>query len=252
MDEDRFQVVSPLTHPNYRDLVRGMTKAVWPEFMRHEPVANALWHELLDSFPGYQLALYDRARERTTGMANSFPFRWDRPLDELPDEGWDWAFAEAVRQVKQEIPPNAHCAIQIVLHPDYRGKGLSGPMIAAVRSVTQSNGLARLMIPLRPSEKSSYPLVSLEDYIKWTNEDGLPLDAWLRAHVRLGAKIVKVCQRSKIIHGTCPEWQSWTGLRFPQSGSYYIPGALNPIEMDLEIDEGVYVEPNVWIVHEVR
>jgi hypothetical protein len=40
-------------------------------------------------------------------------------------------------------------------------------------------------------------------------------------------------------------------MKFPQSGKYVVTGALNPIEMSLERDEGVYVEPNVWIVHEV-
>jgi hypothetical protein len=41
-------------------------------------------------------------------------------------------------------------------------------------------------------------------------------------------------------------------MNFPQSGEYIIPGALSPIEVNVETDEGVYVEPNVWIVHEVR
>jgi hypothetical protein len=30
-----------------------------------------------------------------------------------------------------------------------------------------------------------------------------------------------------------------------------VTGALNPIEINVEKDEGVYIEPNVWIVHEV-
>jgi len=38
-------------------------------------------------------------------------------------------------------------------------------------------------------------------------------------------------------------------MKFPQSGLYNIPGALNPISMDIEKDEGIYVEPNVWLLH---
>ena len=30
-----------------------------------------------------------------------------------------------------------------------------------------------------------------------------------------------------------------------------VPGALNPIYMNLDKDEGTYIEPNVWIVHEI-
>ena len=39
-------------------------------------------------------------------------------------------------------------------------------------------------------------------------------------------------------------------MQFPQNGRYIIEGALNPIEIKLEQDEGIYIEPNVWIVHE--
>jgi GNAT superfamily N-acetyltransferase len=136
-----------------------------------------------------------------------------------------------------------------VVRPDYRGQGLSTPMVQAAREVTRGQGLPALIIPLRPSEKSKYPLTSLDDYITWTSEDGLPLDAWLRVHVKLGARIIKVCHTSKTIRGTPVEWEKWTGMKFPQSGSYTIPGALAPLEMDLDANDGKYIEPNVWIVH---
>jgi GNAT superfamily N-acetyltransferase len=250
MDKDRFQVITP-ADPDYRNLVRGLTKEVWPEFMLHDEVANELWHELLDRFTEYQLALYDTQKRRVAGMGNSFPLRWEGPLEHLPEEGWDWAFQEAVKNHQKGLVPNLHCAIQIILRRDYQGQGLSNSMVNAVRAVTKAQGLQALIIPLRPSEKHKYPLISLDDYITWTNERDQPLDLWLRVHVRLGAKIIKVCHHSKTIRGTRPEWETWTGMKFPQSGEYIIPGALNPIEINIEKDEGLYIEPNVWIVHEV-
>ena len=51
------------------------------------------------------------------------------------------------------------------------------------------------------------------------------------------------------IRGTRAEWEKWTGLVFPQSGQYVVPGALIPITMDIEKDEGNYIEPNVWMQH---
>jgi len=252
MKQDRFRVITPTGDIDYRNLVRGLTKIVWPEFMLHDQVANELWHELLDRFADYQLALYDTQNNRVAAMGNSFPMRWDDTLENLPETGWDWAFAEAVRNHREGISPNVHCAIQIIIHPDYQGQRLSAPIIESVRAVTASNRLPALIIPLRPSEKSKYPLISLYDYLTWTNEAGLPFDPWLRAHARLGARIVKACHESKIIRGTRVEWEAWTQMKFPQSGRYVIPGALVPIEMNVEKDEGVYVEPNVWIVHEVK
>jgi GNAT superfamily N-acetyltransferase len=248
---DRFTVITSLTNKNYRDLVRGMTRAAWPEFMLHEPVANQLWHELLDRFPEYQLALYDRDENRVAAMGNSFPLRWEGALDELPEDGWDWAFKEAVSHHKRGVVPDHHCAIQVVIHPDYRSQGLSVPVLEAVSALTETKGHKALIIPVRPSEKSRYPLASLDEYITWQTDDGLPFDAWLRVHVRLGGKIIKVCHHSKKVRGTMTEWEKWTGLKFPQSGPYVIPGALNPIDMDIENDEGIYIEPNVWMVHEV-
>lgn len=252
MDKARFQIITPASHSDYRDLVRGMTKAAWPEFMLHDEVAGKHWHELLDSFSEYQLALYDGQNNRAAAMANSFPLRWDAPLEDLPEGGWDWAFAQAVRDHKQGVSPNYHCAIQVVILPDYQGQGLSRQIIEAVRVVTKTEGFGALIIPARPNEKSKYPLISIDDYIKWTTEAGLLFDPWLRVHVRAGGSIIKTCHESKIIHGTRAEWEAWTGIKFPQSGEYVIPGALVPMEMNIEKDKGVYVEPNVWLLHEIR
>ena len=249
MDTDRFQVITPLTRADYRDLVRGLTKSAWPEFMLHDQVAGELWHELLDRFPEYQLALYDTENKRVAAMGNSFPLRWDDSLADLPEGGWDWAFVEAVDGHKKGVSPNIHCAIQVVIHPDFRGQGLSAPMINAVRAVSKAKGFQALIIPVRPSEKSKYPLTIMDDYITWRNQDDLPFDPWLRVHARVGGKIIKACHESKTVRGTCAEWEEWTRMKFPQSGLYIIPGALVSIEMDVEKDEGVYIEPNVWMVH---
>lgn len=251
MDGNRFQIMTPLTDAGYRNHVRGMNKAAWPEFMLHETVANELWHELLDRFPAYQFALFDTEQKRAAAMSNSFPLRWDGSLEDLPEEGWDWAFQQAVHDHRSGVSPNLHCAIQVIIHPEYRHHGLSTHMVEAVHAFTLAKGLQALIIPVRPSEKSKYPLTSLDDYITWKTNEGLPFDAWLRVHVRLGGKIIKVCHTSKCVTGRRAEWEAWTGLQFPQSGSYLIPYALNPIEMNVDNDEGGYTEPNVWIVHPV-
>jgi hypothetical protein len=45
------------------------------------------------------------------------------------------------------------------------------------------------------------------------------------------------------------EWEEWTEMRFPESGTYIVPGALTTVE--IENDFGRYVEPNVWMLHKV-
>lgn len=38
-------------------------------------------------------------------------------------------------------------------------------------------------------------------------------------------------------------------MHFPESGEYVVPGALEPVKVDVGADEVVYVEPNVWMHH---
>ena len=76
-------------------------------------------------------------------------------------------------------------------------------------------------------------------------------DPWLRLHERLGAKLLRVAPASMTVEGTVAEWEEWAGMAFPESGDYPVPGALVPVEIDRERDRGVYVEPNVWMLHSV-
>jgi GNAT superfamily N-acetyltransferase len=251
MNPNRFQLIMPDDLPDYRDRAGDLAEASWPEFMLHDPIADENWHELFDRFREYQFALLDTETDRMAAMGNSLPFHWDQPLEDLPEGGWDWVFLEAIENHKQGVEPNIQSAIQINIHPDYRSQGLSMRMVQAMRAIGQSKGFRYLVAPVRPNQKSQYPLISIDDYIQWTDEEGLPFDAWLRVHARAGARIIKPCHQAMIIPGTQAEWEEWTHLKFPQSGTYYIPGALNPMEMDTEKDEGIYVEPNVWMVHEI-
>lgn len=251
MNTGRFQVITPATREDYRDLVRGLTKAAWPEFMLHDAVAAENWHELLDRFAEYQVALYDIENKRVAAMGNSFPLRWEDSLQNLPEGGWDWAFVEAISQHKQGLTPNLQCAIQVAIREEYQGQGLSTKPLHALHEIGKSKGFRHLIVPVRPNEKSKYPLISIDDYMTWKTDEGLPFDAWLRVHARLGGEIVKACHESKVIRGTRAEWEEWTNLKFPQSGQYIIPGALNPIEVNVETDGGIYVEPNVWMAHRI-
>lgn len=252
MDNSRFKIISPNDLEDYHQRAGEITDASWPEFMLHDPIANESWHELFDRFDEYQFALLDTETDRMAAMANSLPFYWDRPLEELPEGGWDWVFIKAVDDHKNGVMPNIQSAIQIAIHPEYQRQGLSAMMVQAMRAIAKTKGFQNLVAPVRPNQKSKYPLTSIDDYIQWTNAEDLPFDSWLRVHARAGAKIIKPCHEAMSIRGSRAEWQAWTGLKFPQSGPYVIPGALNPINMIIENDEGIYIEPNVWMVHQLN
>ena len=142
-------------------------------------------------------------------------------------------------------------AIAITIGVDQRGKGLSRTMLDGMRKAVAARGLTDLVAPVRPSQKHVYPLTPMERYVEWRRDDGKLHDAWLRTHEQAGAELIGVAPTSMRISGSVSDWESWTGMRFPDSGSYVVPGALVPVEIDRERDEGVYVEPNVWMHHKV-
>ena len=222
----------------------GFLRYAWPAFMLESPISNERWHLLYERFPRFQFWMVDEATDEILAEGNSLPARLD--LDELPDSGWEYVMEHATAGDEE---PTLVSAIQVLVDRDRHGRGLSALMLAEMRRLAARARFADLVAPVRPSTKSTYPLTSMERYVGWTTVDGLPFDPWLRVHARAGARIVKVCPESMIIPGSLADWEEWTGMTFPESGCYVVPGALQPVEIDVEADRGVYVEPNVWMHH---
>ena len=220
---------------------------MWPEFMYHDPVADRLFGRVVAEHAEFFFYAWDDEREEVVGGGHAIPAAWDGERASLPDGGID-AVIEA-RFAEESAAPNVLCALQILIAPECRGQALSARMIQRMAEIGRSHGLDTLIAPVRPTLKHLYPLTPIERYIEWRRPAGLLFDPWLRTHERLGAEIAGVASESLRIPGTVAEWVEWTGLAFPDSGSYVVPGALVPVEIDRERDEGVYVEPNVWMVH---
>jgi len=222
----------------------------WPEFMFHDPQANELWHYLQEEFAEYQFVLRDDAG-KTIAVGHTLPFRWEGTLEELPETGWDGVFRKSVDDLQAGRVPNMLTAIEATVMPAHRGEGISKLVIGEMRSIAKVRGFKTLVAPVRPSLKASYPTTPIERYVAWKEQDGLPFDPWLRTHTRLGAKVVKIAHESMRIPGKVADWEKWTAMRFPENGEYIVPGALVPVRIDRERDEGLYVEPNVWMAHGV-
>jgi hypothetical protein len=43
------------------------------------------------------------------------------------------------------------------------------------------------------------------------------------------------------------DWQTWTGMTFPEDGTYVVPAMLSVLEVRDGL--GLHVEPNVWVRH---
>ena len=232
------------------DLLDEMNRiggAAWPEFMLHDPVALNHWMEMVDVFRQYQLMILQEAE--ILAIVNTVPFEFSGNLDTLPDEGVDWGVKKAISDYRAGIKPNLLLGVQVVVAQQHFGKGLSTVATEQMLRLAEDNDLDAVVVPLRPSNKHEHPHVAMDEYLHWKNEAGLPFDNWLRVHQRMGGEILGVCPKSMLIPGTVQEWETWTGQSFPESGEYLVPGALNPVLIDLETDSGTYVEPNIWIAH---
>ena len=223
--------------------------AAWPEFMLHDPVAIKNWYRLIDVFDDCQLTILDGGD--IAAVANAVPLSFDAAFEDLPDRGVEWGVEKSLADHAGGVPPNTLMGVQVVVAGTYTGRGLSAIATGEMLALARRKKLASVIVPVRPNQKARFPLIPMEDYIAWRTEDGLPYDGWLRVHARAGGRIIRICPDSMRIPGSVAEWSEWTGLEFPGSGRYIIPGALTPVEIDIERDRGLYVEPNVWVVHDL-
>ena len=225
-----------------------------PEFMRHDPT-GALYYgdSQLGRYLDYGLVAVDPAEpDRPVARAFSVPFAFPdaaRGRQMLPDGGWDQVILWAHRDQLAGVRPTAVSALEIMVAPRLHGRGISRVMLAALRDNARRLGFSDLYGPLRPTDKHREPLTPFAEYVARRREDGLPYDSWVRTHLRLGARIVKVAPCSMVIAGTLAEWRQRTGLPFAESGPTIVPGALSPVHVSLEQDHAVYVEPNLWVRH---
>ena len=215
--------------------------------MNQGSVLKRLFGRVVAEYSEFLFYAWDDEREEVIGVGHAIPAAWDGHTASLPDGGFD-AVIEA-RFVPERPTPTVLCALGITIAPEYRGWGLSRRMIERMAELGRAHDLDTLIAPVRPTLKHRYPLTPIERYLSWRRPDGTHLDPWLRTHERLGAEIVKVASESVVITGTVADWEGWTKMALPDSGTYVVPGALVPIEIDRERDEGVYIEPNVWMVH---
>lgn len=243
-----FDVITFAERAAPEEIVDKIVAEGWPRFMLFDPVADRYWTRLHAYFPQFQFALYDEDMN-IVAVGNSVPFAWDGQEQTLSDHGWDWVMETSVTGYEAGTPPTALSAISITMARGYAGHGLSQRVVNAMREIARQNNLRHLVAPVRPSRKSLYPLIPMERYIHWKTEDDEVFDPWMRVHARLGAQIIKVCPQSMNIPGSIDQWEEWSGMRLPESGLYIVPGALCPVEINVEEDRGVYSEPNVWMRH---
>ncbi|NEA38429.1 GNAT family N-acetyltransferase [Streptomyces sp. SID11385] len=264
MDSELSAVVFA-ERPDLHEASRSVLHQVWPEFIFHDAASERYVPLVERYFPEFDLLLVEGEAEgggagqgvgagsdggnvRVVAGGWGVPVRWDGSYEDLP-AGYDGALERSVAQYGSGVAPDTLVVMAAAVDPALRARGLAGALLTALREKAIAAGLSRVVVPVRPTLKARYPLTSMAEFARWTRDDGLHLDPWVRTHQRLGASVLGVAEDSMIIGGTVAEWEKWTGMALPGSGSYVVPGALDVLRVDREADRAVYREANLWMRH---
>lgn len=223
----------------------------WDEFMDHDPIGESLFGSVARSYRHLAVAATDSSDE-IVAHGTAMAFRLDADgRRSLPDRGWDQALVWAHQDLVRGVEPDTACALEVSVHVEWLGRGLSQQVFAALRKAARTAGFTTLLAPVRPSAKHLEPDTPMEDYARRTRSDGLPTDPWLRVHARLGGVIERVAPASQTVSGSLDEWRSWAGIDLPTDGTVHVPGGLAPLHCLGDHGVAVYVEPNVWVRHDL-
>jgi GNAT superfamily N-acetyltransferase len=210
-------------------------EGIWPVFLLNDEVSNRYWGRLYTDFADFQFALVDG--DELVAEGNCVPVA-GQPAN------WRDAFLAVFERGGE---PDRVCALAIMVSPAHRGRGVSSLMLEHMRELAAPFG--RLVAPVRPTLKERYPLIPIEQYVRWRRDDGTHFDPWIRTHERLGGEVTGTAEEAMLIEGSREEWSEWTELEFPADGDYVLPGALVPVRF--ADGHGVYREPCVWLRHDV-
>ncbi|WP_350304179.1 transferase [Photorhabdus viridis] len=248
-------IQSAAQRPDLKDAADEVIYHNWPLFMQNSPMGYEYWDELFKpDFSHFQqfAILQQGEKQRLIGVANSVPFPWESgSLEQLPDNGWDEVLRLGML-ARGKTGTKMLSALSVTVSPEFRGKNLPALLIGGLKQVAVEAGLKGLVVPVRPTLRKCYPLQDFAQYCEWKNDKNEPFDPWIRAHWRLGARIIQPAMRSMYIYATLDKWQEWTEMKFPQSGQYVIPGGLVPLLVDVQQQTGYYIEPNLWMFYSLN
>jgi len=233
--------LSPAQFKQYTDAI----PLAFPEIIVRSEHIKEYWPKLENYFPSVQLYLVDQFND-LIGFMNTIPFYWDQPLNDLPDQGWDWMLQKGIEDHEAGIKANSLGGLQVIVLQKYQRQGYSQIILSQAKLLVQKLAYQHFVIPIRPILKSNHPEIPMLDYLK--KKDRF-YDPWIGTHINNGAEILKVCSESMKVSGNLKFWEELIGHSIKKSKAYKVKGALNFVDVNIEADYGQYLEENIWITY---
>jgi hypothetical protein len=247
----QYNLVNAKDIPNCPEMTASVLMQAYPKFLTHNLSDNPVWVSLFDLYPEFQLVLVETSTKSAIAQVSCLPLAWQENLEKLPAQGCDWVCAKSITDSLEGRKPNILAVVSLSIIPEYQGKRLSCPLLEHCQKIAQTHQFRSLILAARPSLKHLYPLIPMERYITWKNDQGLLFDPWLRFNVKQGASLLGVCAESTTIVDTIDTWEIMANMYFPETGDYVIPGGLVPLEIDYTHQQGTYIEPNIWLSYQL-
>lgn len=206
-------------------------------------------------FPDGQL-LIEAPNGEIIASVSTNRINWDGKVESLPN--WDAVAGDPTTYEQTYIPDgNTLALMSMNVHPKYKKNGLATKLIKEVQEVAKALGIQQIVGSFRPSEygtfKQTHDEVTFEEYISMKrDEDGLPIDAWIRSLVRSGMQPLKVDKQAMTVSGidmaTFVELQNTyhVGMWKKVGENTWECGEVGQWTVDPHTQLATYVESNLW------
>ena len=224
---------------------------IWPNFLVGHRVGRENSAAIDGRFAPLQMvAVVEEPQLRVVGVSNAVSLGGQVDVENLPDEGWDWAVKAAVGGTRGEERDQALCILSISVFPEFRRHGVGTMFIEEYLRKARAMGMRRVVAPVRPVTKDQALDAPMTEFIQWRANDGRHVDPWIRAHEAVGGRVVSICGNSMSIAASLAQWRAWGADITQSTKRFVLPGCIVPVVASHEADCAVYVEPNIWMLHE--
>ena len=216
----------------------------FPAFLNEEPTWQRTQDDILTVFDKYHFFVLDEETDKAAAVSVNVPLAWDGESGSLP--GYNELLELCLKQNQEGQKPSALVGILGAVSPDFRGQGVSELFNDGAAQLLQRYGIGSYLSPVRPSNKQLYPNYTMEEFLSWRTADGGLVDPWLNHFKGMGATDLGIAHDAITLSAPIAQWTEWTGMQFPVTGEYVIPGGHRMLQVDVDTGIAKYGEDHLW------